>query len=617
MSRRTAHLSAVTLSALVLAGLGTTAAHAAVVAPSVTPTPVAPAAQTDPISFVASTSKAANVQVAKVVVPAGVQVGDTLLLTGSLGNTTSVTGPKGWTLVGDQSVPALRGMVWTRTAVAGDAGSTVSVALDAIHKSVLTVTAYRGVDAKAPVAVSSSVDASTATHVTPDTRTAVGSKVVSFWAERGNATTAWSVPVPAVRSSAFSTGSGRVSAAVADAAVSPTVARSATPAVSATATTNALSTRGVNWSIVLSAPNTAPTASMLPTCTEVTCSVDGSASTDADGTVATYAWDFGDGGTSTGATGSHTYAQAGAYTITLTVTDDDGATSSTSAKVNVDRGTVFGMNVSPGTSFTNGVRESAADQVNRVVSTYGGLGAAKIFYSGNLPTTFNQAYEGLVPGKTVAVCFKPNQAALASGQLDAGITSYLNSIPAGWKVMLVNWQEPDDEMWKDNVFTSAQHRAATEHLIDVTRANPAYAGHRAEVWDVYMGFSLDVNRFQDAAVSPRLDGIGWDYYWNKPVTDWSTDPTVALKKMADRTKALGIKDWGLFETGDNPHLNDVDGSGRASFWAKVYNASAALRYHYVLYFNAIGTTGDHRILPDTAFGGATAKALRLFMSPRA
>ena len=251
MSRRTAHLSAVTLSALVLAGLGTTGAHAAVVAPSVTPTPAAPAAQADPISFVASTSKAANVQVAKVVVPAGVQVGDTLLLTGSLGNTTSVTGPKGWTLVGDQSVPALRGMVWTRTAVAGDAGSTVSVALDAIHKSVLTVTAYRGVDATAPVAVTSSVDASTATHVTPDTRTAVGSKVVSFWAERGNATTAWKVPVPAVRSSAFSTGSGRVSAAVADAAVSPTVARSATPAGSATATTDALSARGVNWSIVL------------------------------------------------------------------------------------------------------------------------------------------------------------------------------------------------------------------------------------------------------------------------------------------------------------------------------------------------------------------------------
>ena len=66
-----------------------------------------------------------------------------------------------------------------------------------------------------------------------------------------------------------------------------------------------------------------------------------------------------------------------------------------------------------------------------------------------LPSTFNENYEGLVPGKTVAVCFKPNQTQLANGSLDASITKYVNSIPAGWTVMLVNWQEPDDEMWKD------------------------------------------------------------------------------------------------------------------------------------------------------------------------
>ena len=606
MSRRTAHVSAVTLSALVLAGLGTTAAHAATAAPAVAD---------QAIDFVASASKAANVQVAKVVVPATVQPGDTLLLTASLGNTTSVVGPKGWTLKGDQSAPLLRSMVWTRTAVAGDAGSTVSVTLDAIHKSALAVTAYRGVDATTPVAVSSSADANTGTHLTPDTRTPVGAKVVSVWTERGNSTTAWNVAGPAVRTAAYSTGSGRVSAAVADAGVDPSTARTGATG-SATGTTNAVSAQAVNWSIVLPAPNVAPTAGMTKACTDVTCTVDGTSSADGDGTVASYRWDFGDGATSTGTTGSHTYAQPGTYTITLTVTDDDGATSTTSAQVSVDRATVFGMNVSPGTSFTNGVRESAGDQVNRVVSTYGGLGAAKIFYSGNLPTTFNQAYEGLVPGKTVAVCFKPNQAALASGQLDAGIKSYLDSVPAGWKVMLVNWQEPDDEMWKDGVFTVAQHRAATEHLIDVVRGNAAYADDRAEVWEVFMGFSLDVNRFQDAVVSPRLDGIGWDYYWNKPVTDWSTDPSIALKKMADRTQALGIKDWGLFETGDNPHLNDLDGSGRAGFWTKVYTTAKSLRYHFVLYFNAIGTTGDHRILPDTSFGGSTVSALRSFMAPK-
>ncbi|MCW2761022.1 MAG: hypothetical protein JWR85_1223 [Marmoricola sp.] len=272
--------------------------------------------------------------------------------------------------------------------------------------------------------------------------------------------------------------------------------------------------------------------------------------------------------------------------------------------------TVYGMNVSPGTSYTNGARETAAQQVSRIVRHYGSLDAAKIFYQGNLPAKFNKNYEGLVPGRTVAVCFKPNQTALANGSLDSAIRGYINSIPAGWKVMLVNWQEPDDEMWKDHSFSPAQHRAATEQLIDIAHGNVAYGQGRVEVWDVYMGFSIDVGRWQDSAVSPRLDGIGWDYYWNKPTTSWYADPTKDLRNMVNVTKRIGIKKWGLFETGDNPHGNDSNGAGRAAFWTKVYNATDALNFKYLLYFNAIGTTGDHRIIPEHAFGARTAAVLR-------
>jgi PKD repeat protein len=53
---------------------------------------------------------------------------------------------------------------------------------------------------------------------------------------------------------------------------------------------------------------------------------DGSASSDPDGSVDRYDWDFGDGKNEddAGATPSHSYAEAGSYFVTLTVTDNSG-----------------------------------------------------------------------------------------------------------------------------------------------------------------------------------------------------------------------------------------------------------------------------------------------------
>lgn len=107
--------------------------------------------------------------------------------------------------------------------------------------------------------------------------------------------------------------------------------------------------------------NVAPTASFTAAPAGLAVSLDATGSTDPDGTVAGYAWDFGDGATGTGATASHTYAFSGTYSVKLTVTDDRGTTASTTTDVTVLAPPVV-------------VQVVAADTFNRTVT--GGLGTA-------------------------------------------------------------------------------------------------------------------------------------------------------------------------------------------------------------------------------------------------
>src|SRR5438105_1535267 len=131
--------------------------------------------------------------------------------------------------------------------------------------------------------------------------------------------------------------------------------------VTLTVTDNQGAPNTVTHSVAPSQPNQPPTAAFTASCPTLTCSFTDQSS-DPDGTIATWDWDFGDGSTPvTTRNPSHTYSAGGSYTVTLTVKDNQNASSSpVSHTVQVTA-----PNQPPSAAFTsscNGLACSFSDQ---------------------------------------------------------------------------------------------------------------------------------------------------------------------------------------------------------------------------------------------------------------
>jgi PKD repeat protein len=127
--------------------------------------------------------------------------------------------------------------------------------------------------------------------------------------------------------------------------------------------------------------NQTPTASFDYSCEGLTCNFFGSAS-DPDGIIVSYDWNFGqEEGTGSGENTSHTYQAAGQYTVTLTVTDDDGA------EVTSDSQTITVTAPPPDTMHLEALSVKTK--------------AGRWFWSMNVTATVKDANGGPVAGATV------------------------------------------------------------------------------------------------------------------------------------------------------------------------------------------------------------------------
>lgn len=96
---------------------------------------------------------------------------------------------------------------------------------------------------------------------------------------------------------------------------------------------------GVTLNVSYTTPggNQAPVANFTSTTSGLTANFTNT-STDSDGTINSWSWNFGDSTSSTLQNPSHAYASAGTYSVTLTVTDNGGATNSVTKSVTVTSG---------------------------------------------------------------------------------------------------------------------------------------------------------------------------------------------------------------------------------------------------------------------------------------
>lgn len=332
-----------------------------------------PGPQPSSLGFVGQSTVNGNRTSFTVQVPSGVRAGDTLLLFDSQASTATLTGPgAGWTQIGRTTDTKHATTVWRRTATDADADSTVRLSTGGGYlKAGLTLAAYRGTDPGDPVAAIAGAPepASTAAHTTPVvTDTTDGAWRVSYWSDKNSATTAWTDPPGETRrTSTTGSGGGRIDTLLTDS--DAPVATGSQGGLTATA--DAASSTATTWTVLLrpaddSLPpvvNHPPTARFGYTCTKLVCDFDGSASSDAEGDLAAYSWDFGDGGTSDQVAPTHTFGSPGSRQVTLTVTDGDQAIDRDTRTVSVDDGTAQAPVSFVGQSAVNGNKTSFAVEV--------------------------------------------------------------------------------------------------------------------------------------------------------------------------------------------------------------------------------------------------------------
>ena len=281
-------------------------------------------------------------------------------------------------------------------------------------------------------------------------------------------------------------------------------------------------------------------------------SFDGTASSDADGTVVSYAWDFGDGGVASGPSPTHSYSVDGSFTVTLTATDNDGLTGvdSTTATINPAGGNT------PPVAQANGPYSGSEGS------------AVQFSSSGSLdPDGSIVSYAWSFGDGNVSSTANPEHTYVAAGTYDVSLTV------------------TDDAGDSTSDATTATIEAIVSNAPPTADANGPYSGH---VGDTIV-FDGSASGDSDGAIV-RYD---WDFGDGTNATDAGPAPTHAYSAAGQYAVSLTVTD-------------DAGGTGSAASSATITERAAVTDGEMQYDSYCASCHGDPWIEPavDAALAGA-------------
>jgi YVTN family beta-propeller protein len=240
------------------------------------------------------------------------------------------------------------------------------------------------------------------------------------------------------------------------------------------------------------APDQAPTATLAatPVANPGTSTFSSAGSSSPVGTIASYAWNFGDGNTSTSANPSHAYA-AGHYTVTLTVTNSAGTSTadvftgntmsnnggaSATMSVGITIGPFLGW-VSPAPDFTFGpIALNGTDQTTTATQP---LEIANTYAAGwNITLTSTTFTSG---AHTLATTATKVNTAPAKVCIVAGCTLATNSVTYPYTVPAGTTAPTATKMFNAATSTGIGDQTITP-TYTLSAAAAAYAGTYTSTW---------------------------------------------------------------------------------------------------------------------------------------